>query len=139
MSFSTIPICPSTVDPITDIFHVVMLSAILKSSFARPFLSVSMDGAHTNVSGKYCRSRGVAVAFRINAAFCLLLNGIRDSTVETDDEAAVLRVEGSLVTVTTADVLPTCKDELSFVMPDDWTGTWVNIAFTNPGDSILTS
>src|SRR5712664_2931688 len=59
ISFSAVPICPSSVEPITDIFHVVMLSASLNFSCARPCLSVSSDDCHTSVSGKYSRRRGV--------------------------------------------------------------------------------
>src|SRR5437763_1028533 len=59
ISFSTVPIWPSSVDPMTDIFQVVMLSASLNFSCARPCLSVSRDGCQTRVSGKYSRRRGV--------------------------------------------------------------------------------
>src|SRR5947209_20289697 len=46
----------------TAIFQVVMLSASLKRSSARPSESVSSEGCQTRVSGKYSRKRGVEVS-----------------------------------------------------------------------------
>src|SRR5215467_10727958 len=59
MSVSVDPMRPSSVEPMTASFQVVMLSASLKLICARPCLSVSMEGCQSNVSGKYSRSRGV--------------------------------------------------------------------------------
>src|SRR5262249_61352595 len=55
------PCPPSTVEPTTDIFQVVMLSASLNFKCARPCLSVSIWGCQSSVSGKYSRKRGVAI------------------------------------------------------------------------------
>src|SRR5436305_11354289 len=56
------PISPLVVEPMMLSFHVVMLSASLKRSSARPCASVSSDGCQRSVSGKYSRKRGVEVS-----------------------------------------------------------------------------
>src|SRR5260370_21916099 len=140
-----VPICPSSVEPISDIFHVVMLSASLNFSCARPCLSVSSDGCHTSVSGKYSRRRGVesceppdlvtTLTF-LSPESCLPFKG---KSVTADWLTVVCRLGSEPVPVTVSVVAPSRSATLTSTILDERTNTFVITVDVNPRASNLNS
>src|SRR6185369_919752 len=142
MSFSKVPIWPSSVVPITDIFQVVMLSASLNLSCARPCLSVSSDGCQTSVSGKYSRRRGVNDCALPDLVTMLTpLSAEMDLTLNTSPRVAlvVCTAGASAVTVTVSLAAPSRNSTLTSTMFDARTRTFVITVATKPCASNLSS
>src|SRR5262249_61284222 len=124
-SFSAIPISPSTVEPTTDIFHVVMLSASLNFKCARPCLSVSIWGCQSSVSGKYSRKRGVAICC-VAAVFGIAGSERVPERVTKETPALVCKIfDGSAMINTAFSIEPTSSVTSTFVNFDEKTATLV--------------
>src|SRR4030095_6675113 len=143
MSFSKVPIWPSSVVPITDIFQVVMLSASLNFNCARPCLSVSSDGCQTSVSGKYSRRRGVNDCEPPD--FVTMLTPLSDEMARplkrTSPRVAlvVCTAGASAVTLTVSLAVPSRNSTLTSTMFDGRTRTFVITVDTKPRASNLSS
>src|SRR5947209_17263889 len=121
------------VEAITDIFQVVMLSAIRKLSSAWPEESVTSSGFQTRVSGKYLRTRGVNAC----CSACTWMSRPPRTTFVT--LALVVSTSGAAaVTSTVSDVWPTRREASTRVRLEELTGTAVTTELMNPGREITT-
>src|SRR5215212_11331896 len=101
----------------TDIFHVVMLSASLKRNSARPSRSVSTAGCQTRVSGNNSRSRGVESGLRAGPTY------LTSTTVLTAEEVVLMSGDFPAVTSTASDAAATFNVMSTVVRFDDCTCT----------------
>src|SRR5215475_15315853 len=93
---------PLTVEAITDIFQVVMLSAMANLSWALPEESVTSSGRQSRVSGKYLRNRGVNICL----SAWILATAVSRTVV--DIEVVVVSISGcAAVTSTVSETAPT--------------------------------
>src|SRR5437763_926134 len=123
---------PSVVEAITDIFQLVMLSAMANLSSARPEESVTNSGCQTSVSGKYFRNRGV------NACCWACTRALEPANVlVTCAEVVSTRVAWA-VTSTVSEVVPTASRASTLVRLDELTGTALTTELRNPWAKIST-
>src|SRR5947209_17855339 len=120
------------VEAITDIFQVVMLSAIRKLSSAWPEESVTSSGFHTRVSGKYLRTRGVN-------ACCSACTWISGPCLDAVTVELVVSTPGAWADTSTVVVVwPTRREASRRVRLDEVTGTAMTVELMKPCEAITT-